>query len=87
MKEVWWGAGARLVSEQHAAQQIGLDLATFRAWVKCGRLPIPLPDCGKYDLKAIDAALDRISGLGTASNALDAWRERRFGGRGYAGQA
>jgi hypothetical protein len=87
MKEVWWGAGARLVSEQHAAQQIGLDLATFRAWVKCGRLPKPLPDCGKYDLKAIDAALDRISGLGTASNALDAWRERRFGGRGYAGQA
>jgi hypothetical protein len=87
MKDVWWGAGARLVSEQHAAQQIGLDLATFRAWVKCGRLPKPLPDCGKYDLKAIDAALDRISGLGTASNALDAWREQRFVGRGYAGQA
>jgi hypothetical protein len=48
-------------------------------------LPKPLQDCGKYDLKAIDAALDRISGLGTASNALGAWRERRFGGRGYAG--
>lgn len=61
------GGGGSTVSEQHAAQQIGLDLATFRAWVKCGRLPKPLPDCGKYDLKAIDAALDHISGLGTAS--------------------
>jgi len=40
-------------------------------------LPEQLPDCGKYDLKAIDAALDRISGLGNAGNALDAWRERR----------
>jgi hypothetical protein len=83
MRELWWAA--RLVSEQHAAERIGIDLATFRAWVKSGRLPKPIADCGKYDLKAIDAALDRISGLGTASNALDAWRERRFGGRGHAG--
>ncbi len=80
----WWGAGARLISEQAASQQIGLDLATFRAWVKSGRLPKPLPDCGKYDLKAIDAALDRISGLGTASNALDAWRDQRLKRGGHA---
>jgi hypothetical protein len=79
-----WGAAIRLVSEQHAAEQIGLDLATFRAWVKSGRLPKPIADCGKYDLKAIDAALDRISGLGSASNALDAWRGRHTGGEGDA---
>jgi hypothetical protein len=72
----------RLVTEQQASQQIGIDLATFRAWVDCGRLPKPLPDCGKFDLKAIDAALDCISGLGGASNALDAWRERRTVGGG-----
>jgi hypothetical protein len=71
----WWGPTVRLATEQQAAEQIGLDVAKFRSWVECGRLPKPL--CGKYDLKAIDAALDRISGLGTASNALDAWRERR----------
>jgi hypothetical protein len=81
----WWEPTVRLVTEQQAAEQIGLNVATFRSWVECGRFPKPLQDCGKYDLKAIDAALDRISGLGTASNALDAWRERRFGGRGYAG--
>ena len=76
---------ARLVTEQQAAEQVGLDVATFRAWVEGGRLPKPLPDCGKFDLKAIDAALDRISGLGSASNALDAWRERRTVRGNHAG--
>jgi hypothetical protein len=66
----------RLLSEQAAAQDIGLDVATFREWVACGRLPKPLPDCNKFDLKAIDAALDRISGLGGPANALDAWRAK-----------
>ena len=76
---------ARLATEQQAAEQVGLDVVTFRAWVEGGRLPKPLPDCGKFDLKAIDAALDRISGLGSASNTLDAWRERRTVGGSYAG--
>jgi hypothetical protein len=67
---------ARLVSEKEAAEAIGLELATFRAWVSCGRLPKPIEDCGKFDLKAIDAAVDRISGLGGGANALDAWRAK-----------
>jgi hypothetical protein len=66
----------RLVGEKEAATEVGLELATFRAWVDCGRLPKPLPDCDKYDLKAIDAAIDKISGLGSATNALDAWRAK-----------
>jgi hypothetical protein len=66
----------RLVSEKEAADAIGLELATFRAWVESGRLPKAIPDCGKFDLRAIDAALDKISGLGGSSNALDAWRAR-----------
>jgi hypothetical protein len=70
---------ARLVGEREAAETVGLELATFRAWVAAGRLPKPLPDCGKYDLKAIDVALDRVSGLGGPANALDAWRLK--GGR------
>jgi hypothetical protein len=71
------GCRARLAKENEAAEYIGLDLPTFRAWVRCGRLPQPLPDCGKYDLKAIDVALDGISGLGGATRALDTWREQR----------
>ena len=67
---------ARLANEKEAPESIGLDVATFRAWVDAGKLPKPLPDCGKYDLKACDAALDRVSGLSGASNALDAWKAR-----------
>lgn len=67
---------ARLASEKQAADALGLDLATFRAWVASGRLPKAIPDCNKYDLRAIDAALDRISGLGNPMNALDAWRAK-----------
>jgi hypothetical protein len=67
---------ARLVSEKEAADAAGLDLATFRAWVASGKLPKPIPDCNKYDVKAIDAAIDRVSGLGGPTNALDAWRAK-----------
>jgi excisionase family DNA binding protein len=66
----------RLLTEKEAAEAVGLSLATFRAWVSSGRLPGPIPECGKFDVKAIDAALDRISGLGGSANALDAWRAR-----------
>jgi excisionase family DNA binding protein len=66
----------RLATEKEAAEYLGLELATFRAWVECGRLPKPLPDAGKYDLRALDAAVDRISGLGSPANALDAWRSK-----------
>lgn len=55
----------RLVTEKEAAVAVGLDLATFRAWVAAGKLPKPIPECGRFDLKAIDAAIDRVSGLGT----------------------
>ncbi len=65
---------ARLVPEKKGAEYLGLDLATFRAWVECGRLPGPVPSTDLYDVKALDLALDRISGIGTATNALDAWR-------------
>jgi hypothetical protein len=67
---------ARLVGEKEAAAAVGVELATFKHWVEIGRLPKPLADCDKYDLKAIDQAIDRISGLGSATNALDAWRAR-----------
>jgi hypothetical protein len=59
---------------------LGVELATFRHLVACGRLPKALPDLGLYDMKAVDAALDRMSGISAPANALDAWRERRHAG-------
>ena len=58
----------RLASEVQAAVEIGLDLATFRAWVAAGRLPHALPNCGKFDMKAIHLALDRMSGIVSREN-------------------
>ena len=74
----------RLLTETQAAQAVGLELATFRAWVASGRLPGPIADCGKFDIKAIDAALDCISGLVGTTNALDTWRAKRRGARAGA---
>jgi hypothetical protein len=62
------GAGAR------RAKQVHLDLpgvGTMRAVAKA------VPDCDLYDTKAIDLAIDRVSGIGSPTNALDAWRMRR----------
>jgi hypothetical protein len=72
----------RLASEKEAAAYFGFDLATFRARVASGHFPRPLPDCNKYDLKAIDAALDLISGLSSATTTapLDRWRAKKSAG-------
>jgi hypothetical protein len=43
---------ARLKNEKESAEYIGLEVATFRAWVESGRLPQPIPDCGKYDARS-----------------------------------
>jgi predicted site-specific integrase-resolvase len=66
---------ARFVCEAEAAKQLGIPRSTFQHWVETGILPKPIPDLGLY--KALDKACDRISGLGSAENALDAWRQRR----------
>ena len=71
---------ARFVSEKEAAEYIGVDTSLVRAWVACGRLPQPIPDCGKFDLRAIDVALDLLSGIGTPTNSLDAWRAKKRAG-------
>jgi hypothetical protein len=66
----------RLVSEKEAVDETGIPAATFRNWVATGKLPRPIPDLGLFDMKAIDQAIDKISGLGGPTNALDAWRMR-----------
>ena len=48
----------RLVTEKEGAEYVGLELATFRAWVSSGRLPKPIADVNKYDVKALDRAID-----------------------------
>jgi hypothetical protein len=74
----------RFVSESNATDHLGLPLATFRRLVDQGHLPRPVPLVGLYDLRALEVACDRLSGLVTAQNALDAWMEtqgRTYGAR------
>jgi hypothetical protein len=55
----------RLLSGKDAAAYCGLVPATFSQWVAAGRLPGPLPGTRRWDRKAIDLALDKLSGIET----------------------
>jgi predicted DNA-binding transcriptional regulator AlpA len=73
----------RLLTREQAAFYCGLSVSAFSRWVKIGRLPAALGGTSRWDLKAIDLALDSLSGLAisktsdSATIALDDWREKR----------
>jgi hypothetical protein len=53
----------RLMTGAEAAAYLGLTPASFSKWVAKGRAPPPLPGTRRWDRKAIDLALDKISGI------------------------
>ena len=69
----------RCISAGEAAVYCGLSPGGFRHWVAIGRLPPAMPGTRRWDWKAIDYALDQISGLPTNSTTdegeddLDRW--------------
>lgn len=69
----------RLMSGSEAAAYCGLVPASFSAWVAAGRLPRPLPGTRRWDRKAIDLALDKLSGIEAPLSQEDAaereWEE------------
>jgi len=69
----------RLCSRAEAASYCGLSIQSFSAWVKLGRLPRALPGTARWDLRAIDAALDVASGTGLIEqeDAFDKWKRER----------
>jgi len=51
-------------SKQQAAAYAGCESrSAFNDWVRRGFMPRPIPGTRKWDRKAIDAALDRLTGL------------------------
>ena len=72
----------RLLTREQAATYCGLSVQGFSNWVKAGRLPPAIGGTARWDLKAIDAALDLLSGVGStdSATALDQWRARRARG-------
>jgi hypothetical protein len=60
----------RGLSKQEAAQYCGCEtLGAFDQWRRKGIIPGPIPGTTRWDRKALDAALDRASGLVTGSAA------------------
>jgi hypothetical protein len=69
----------RGLSREAAAAYAGCEsLSTFHDWVRRNILPGPIPGTHIWDKKAIDAALDRASGLSTTEmSALEQWKKNR----------
>ena len=74
----------RLLSKAQAAAYCGLSTAGFDAWRRKGSIPAPLAGTARWDRKALDAALDRMSGLAYHSepeDAYDAWKRSQNEGQ------
>jgi hypothetical protein len=69
----------RVLSKKQAAAYAGCEtLSAFNDWIRRGIVPGPIPGTHKWDRKAIDAALDRLSGLQpkieSELSPYDAWK-------------
>lgn len=57
-------------------------VAAFRAWVRRGIMPRPIPGTRRYDRRAIDLALDRLSQITShspESSAYGQWKRQNEG--------
>lgn len=56
--------------------------AAFRGWVRRGIMPKPIPGTRRYDRRAIDLALDRLSQISSQSteqSAYGQWKRQNEG--------
>ena len=64
----------RGMSRETAAAYCGLKPEGFDNWVRSGLLPPKMPGTNRWDRKAIDMALDRLSNIKQdAPSAYDRW--------------
>lgn len=65
----------RGLSKQEAAEYCGCStLGAFDQWRAKGIVPGPIPGTARWDRKALDAALDRASGLMTKSEEMSPYQ-------------
>ena len=64
----------RLLRKKEAAAYCGVSTPTFDKWVAAGSLPAALPGIGRWDRNGIDAAINRLSGIGAGAAASPAAR-------------
>lgn len=73
----------RGLSATAAAEYVGCDtVAAFRSWVRRRIMPGPIPGTRRYDRRAIDLALDRLSQITSHSSELSTyanWKQQNEG--------
>jgi hypothetical protein len=72
----------RLLTKEEAAAYCGAGPRQFSRWVKQGILPQRVLGIYRWDIRAIDAALNEISGLasqGELTPAVADWATKKFG--------
>lgn len=62
----------RLISKATAAAYLGVTAATFAKWGAAGLVPGPLPGTRRWDRRALDLAIDKLSGIAVHRPLLDA---------------
>ncbi len=62
-----------------AADLVGISQSTFCAWVRKGLVPGPWPGTRKYDRKALEQALDKLSDIAVTNShsAYDDWKAKQ----------
>jgi hypothetical protein len=70
---------ARLITKAQAAKYCGTSTATFAKWVLAGILPATVSITGKYDIRALDTALDKLSGIKSEplEDSFETWKRGR----------
>lgn len=69
----------RGISINQAADMCGITVSNYRKWVNKGIVPGPWPGTQRYDRKAINVALDKLSGINEQSpeTAYEEWKLKR----------
>ncbi len=74
------GIAPRLLTREPAAAYCALSTRGFSEWIKSGKIPGPIPGTVRWDRYAIDAVLDKASGLetgGAQEDAFDRWKREK----------
>ena len=73
----------RLISGSTAAAYCGVTPATFSKWVATGIMPRPIVGTRRWDRRAIDRMLDKLSGITspvTDEDPFEAWKREQEAG-------
>jgi hypothetical protein len=74
---------------EQAAEHCGLSVSGFRHWLRRSGVRCKIKGTHRYDIRALDAALDRLSGLAAPAKPADSfeeWEARRNAAKSAASQ-